>query len=769
MADRKVSVALELQAGQFKAEADVTKAKVEGLDRSVKELDRDITKIPLDAARAAAAMKLLGGDVMSAGQKFATVSDKAIALDVVNARIRTAQTEVRKLGDEFVRTGGIDVFEKLTAAGSNLRGLQDIRKRMVATLTDAGDEGGRGFWGRFANLAGSGLSSMVQSLSQIPWAGIIFKPFAAAMQAMPPEAQLAIGVMIAGGIVASSAFIGAALNSVLISAVGLGGLAAGIVGQISNPAVQDAFTQLWQTVKLQFEQTTASFAGPLVTAAHMIGGVFEGLLPHLHAGFEGLATTLLPLVAGLSGMINEMTPGLDRAFAAAVPMLKELAAQLPGLGKSISFFFTALAQGSTGATEGLRALFMVMEGVIAGTGALIGFLSNLFEAFVNIGVAVSGAASAFLQWLPVLPFFRSYTGVVHGFFEEIKNGSAGATGGVVALGAAVPTVADNFKALSSAINDTVVTADTLAGQMTDKLMASLLSADHAAMNFDKALVTLGDTLVANGGKLSAHVAGLKRSETGAQQNKDAVLAVVEANLRVYDSFIAVGGSAEDAAAKYSDNTRHLEDQLRAAGMTQAAIDGLIGKYRNVPANVNTAIAIHGLETAIANLNTTLRLINGIHDKTITVTTRFATVGRAPGGVAVGEGGTIPLKGAMAHGGVRTAATGLVVAPRDPGTVLMGEPQTGGEVLTPLRGISQANAMALSQVAGNAYGFDVLPRAAASGGWSSSGGTAAAVDLAPVTAEIRRLRAAISSMSVQMDGKAVGRIQGRNADIYARTG
>jgi hypothetical protein len=71
-----------------------------------------------------------------------------------------------------------------------------------------------------------------------------------------------------------------------------------------------------------------------------------------------------------------------------------------------------------------------------------------------------------------------------------------------------------------------------------------------------------------------------------------------------------------------------------------------------------------------------------------------------------------------HGGIRKAASGLIVRPSDPGT-LIGEPQTGGEALIPLRGITQTRAAALGQVAVGGYGLDVVARDRHGGtsGWS----------------------------------------------------
>jgi hypothetical protein len=66
------------------------------------------------------------------------------------------------------------------------------------------------------------------------------------------------------------------------------------------------------------------------------------------------------------------------------------------------------------------------------------------------------------------------------------------------------------------------------------------------------------------------------------------------------------------------------------------------------------------------------------------------------------------RAAYAHGGIRHAAMGMVLPPTNPGVVLAAEPQTGGEALIPLRGISRAAAGALMNVAGAGYGLRAMP-------------------------------------------------------------
>jgi hypothetical protein len=231
-------------------------------------------------------------------------------------------------------------------------------------------------------------------------------------------------------------------------------------------------------------------------------------------------------------------------------------------------------------------------------------------------------------------------------------------------------------------------------------------------------------------------------------------------------------SAGDAAKNYDTNTAALEAQLRTAHLTTAQIDELIGKYRGIPKQVDTNIAINGLTSAIEGLTRLIREINGIKDKTVNVTVYYRSKGQS-------------LNAPLARGGIRRAAVGMVIPPSDPGTTLVGEPQTGGEVLTPLRGITQARAMQLSQVAGNSYGFDVVPRdyrgyrthTPSPGMWAGGAAAAAthttaapsAMPAADLHAQARVLRMALEGMAVVQDGVKVGQLQGRQADLLRRGG
>jgi ribosome-associated translation inhibitor RaiA len=253
------------------------------------------------------------------------------------------------------------------------------------------------------------------------------------------------------------------------------------------------------------------------------------------------------------------------------------------------------------------------------------------------------------------------------------------------------------------VNSTAVSVDSLAAAMVNKLFTATMGIDQAVLGVAESLTRLDESFKENGKNIDIHSAK-------GQANRESVLASVTANMQLYQAQISAGMSAEDAAAAYDQNTAALEAQLKKAHLTQGEIDGLIGKYRGIPSKVDTDIAMHGLTDAINGLNETIRLINGLHDKTVYVTVK--QVGDNPRGQSRGGG--------FAYGGIRRAASGMIVGPSSPGT-LIGEPQTGGEALIPLQGISASRARALAQTAVGGYGLAVVPQ--------HSGGQAVAVSFA----------------------------------------
>lgn len=655
---RKVSVALEADvAGFIKGVLGADKA-VDDLGDKVEKLDKELDKIPPDAAKAGAALKLLGGDVNSVGDKVSTLGEKNQGLAVLDAKIKQTRSEVKKLADEFVKTGDIDVFKKLGDAQGRLAGLQNVRKKLADALTPDnlvkdGEKAAEGFFRGILNKAddfGDDLAKMLPSALS----GALSTPV--------------LGPVIAAGLLAALL---AAVDIVLASAGGLvlaagagGAIGLGIMGAImGNPEVIKA---RWKTaidgIKQEFVNDAQPFQQPLIDAAAQVQAAFGSM--HLEQTFAKAATYLQPLVDGGLEFARYIGQAVNYLTENAGPEVKVIAEELPKIGQAIAEASKSISEGSEGGAQALKDLFGVIETVIAGLGGMIGFAEKAYEKLAKFRDAVIPR-----DWLfpPDTP-------------QRLDN-AARALGGV---GDVAKSTTKDLEALSSEIPDAASQMDRWAEKMVDHVFGALMAVDQATLGFAESLTRLDESFEKNGKSIDIHTAK-------GQANREAVLASIQMNMQAYKSNIDLGMSAEEAAQKYDEGTASIEAQLRKMGVAKGDIDDLIGKYRGIPKRVDTDIAINGLSHAIDNLNETLRLLAGLHDKTVTV--YYRTRGQS-------------LNAPLAHGGIRRAASGMIIPPSDPGTTLVGEPQTGGEALIPLRGISQGRAMSLAQTVGDAYGFGV---------------------------------------------------------------
>ena len=275
----------------------------------------------------------------------------------------------------------------------------------------------------------------------------------------------------------------------------------------------------------------------------------------------------------------------------------------------------------------------------------------------------------------------------------------GGDAGIAAADAAI-----QYDKLAKQLAAVSVTADTLAGTMADKVFNAFMSIDQANLSVAESLTKVSDSFKENGRELDIHTAR-------GQANREAVLSAVQANMKMYDTNIATGMSAQDAAAAYDKNTQALRDQLHAAHLTDAQINDLIGRYATVPDDVNTNIQANGLTQAIDDLNDLIRKLNGLPPlKTITIDIwqRNHTSGVADFREHHGE----RWGGAYTH-----AASGLlnlrdasIYSTASPARYAFAEPATGGEAFVPKYG-DRMRSMSILSEAASWYGAVVMPSGA----------------------------------------------------------
>lgn len=518
------------------------------------------------------------------------------AFKAVQGEIEATEKKLKSLRSEFGSSGSKQSLIDIKDTEADLKTLLGFADALSPGLSKA-----------FAAAGKDGEQSLLEGFSDTP-----------------------IGPAIAAFLIGpATAVIGAAVATALTAGLGFGFLAAGAVILHGNKDLVAKFGTLKSDLGSELSDAASPLVQPFEEALGRIDALVKNEQPAIGKIFAAVAPSVDSIETIIEDFVQKIVPELApiaASFSAAFDD-PQVRGQIAVLETQVGQLFDLVAANKQTVVETFAALTATVNLAVAAVNALlvsakaldtIWHATGIPQAAANLGQLVGATHSASTEQ-------GKFAVIADAANTALDAQKIAAQKAAAAAAAAAPDYAD----LATQIGQVIQTQDTLAGAMTDHLLGALLNSDNATSNFNKSLITLGDTLVSNGGHLSDHVRALKKSETGAQQNKDAVLAVVQANLQVYDSQIAVGISAEDAAKKYDSNTRALKDQLTAAGYTKTQIHNLIGQYEQVPDKVNTSIAVDGLTTAITDLDTLLRKLLGLPPKkTVNVEVDYHTKGKS---------------------------------------------------------------------------------------------------------------------------------------------
>lgn len=681
-------VELKGDIGDFVPKMGLAAQAVENVDDKVKDLDGSLDKIPADAAKAAAAMKLLGGDLSGIGNKFKDIGDKSVVLALINTKIKDASAEVRKLGVEFKKTGDVDVFAKLRDTSATLDALRALRNELQHVQKASADAGGGGD-------QGGGGGGGRPKLPKLPGGGSGGLNF----QALPfnPHVAAAVG---AGGL-ALAPLISGVTGAVLGLGAALGAIAGGVVGavQVDPKATGDAWRAEISSIKQSWLEASGVFVKPTVDAIHTLGAAFQSI--ELDRIFEKASHFIQPLANGVDAFVRAFGSGLESFVDAAGPIIKELAAELPELGEAFKIAAEVISGGAEGEAQALKDLLDIIEGVIIGTGIFIRGFSDIYHGLKDFSDSTRDTIhdlreNNLLLWATLKP-----AEAIMDFFDPRP---------VDTFGEAMAGAAAQGETLVQTINGVRVETDQTASTMDDfgkvggttfigldqKARDLISTVERMNKTFNDALgkvLSLSEANIAVAENVNELTESFKKNGATTDINTEKG----QANLRMINQ--TVGGLARqrDAAIAAGGGTKEAYDKARAA------------YNQHIDALEKLLVKLGMSAQAAANLT------NQFRDKEVTYTIRVKVVD--PGGNLAGGTRTAF---AMARGGVRRAAEGLMIPPRDPGTILAGEPQTGGEALIPLQGLSQSRAMSLMQLVGSGYGLDVMRRGAS--GWGAGGAT-----------------------------------------------
>jgi hypothetical protein len=587
--------------------------------------------------RLAAAAKTAGIDLTvmgkrgeAAGKAIGDGADRGHAgirrLDVGIAELERGMGTLR---EEFEKTGDVDFLRQSKRLGQAKRELEGFRKELTGLLSDGGDDAGRGFVGRFMDRLSGG-----ETFARLGKFGSELK-------------EKLIPILVGAGIVASPA-LGAAVSLAVLGGVGIGGIIGGIALAAKDPAVSATAVEIGNKITSSLTGlATNAFKQPAIESLRILETEYDQLEPRIGRIFDKLAPHVTGLAHGVADGVDRLSVSIERTVDRAGPAIDEIAQDIPILVDGIGRFMDEVSQGGPGAVQFMHDFAIGTRNTLEGVGWLIKELSQLYDFLRNnpLSAFVTGSASALMDLTDGTEHSKKAM-----FDLKVEQEMAAAAAQVHAdalahLGLGVELASTDFKDLSGQISQTAQTTDALAGAMADKILNTTMSLDQATLGFAESQTHLSAALKQTSIDMDIH-------HEKSQQMREAILSVVGANIRQYDTMIAAGISAEDAAGAYDSNTAALEKQLRTAGFTKKEIDDLIGKYRGVPSKVNTEIAVEGLTKAIDNLDETIRLINGLHSRTVyvDVVTRHDVRG---GPTAYAHGGIV---GAAASGGARSNLT-----------------------------------------------------------------------------------------------------------------
>jgi len=662
---RTVSVDLQLKAAGFVAGAKEAEKATNALNDELDGVARhgkDFDKAVAETDKLTVAMKETSHEVDATGKQM---KETAVDAQLLADKLAKARDKALELATAFSLTGDktdLSKYKKQASYVSDLERLLKLNTPEVANplAKDAS---------KLGSSAGQDFGDAFKAAGPVEAIGNLF-------------ADPIIGVPLLATAAVVGAEVGGVIGGAIVTGIGLAGIGAGVAAAFTDPRVKAAASGAFSGVLSGIvSDARDAFAAPTVVGLTEVAGAFEALRPKLR-GFE---TELAPLTAelghGIAEGVDKFGDHLTKALVNSKPLIEWAANEIPQVLDEVGGLLENLSEHADEERFALNTFFgaveigiKILEGLADAGSAVISPFQKIHDLVFPRGGTVPGAAVA---------------------FDAVSQS-------VTKLGYAAIYPTTSLSDLEKQLKATTVSADSLAGAMVDKVFGALMDADAAALHLAEAHTRLSESFKQNGKSIDINTAA-------GQANREMVRAVIQQNIENYDWMIKSGQGADAAAAAYDQNTAALEKQLHKLGLAPAAIDELVGKYRQVPGKVDTDIAMNGLTDAINDLDDLIRMLNGLPPrKTITITTKVTT------GVGHGVAGARALGGQLPH-----AAEGAFFGPSDPG-ILIAEPSTHGEWLIPQAGISQQRAYDLGSAAMAPHGLAVSrPAMVSSGGGPST--------------------------------------------------
>lgn len=565
---------LELGIGGKSADAvralEATAAGVDKLKRKADDLGDEFRQASRDAAQLERELTKLAVESRLLAKEF-SASDVA-GRDTIKKKIDLNRTAATEL--KKIRADILGDTERDSKHATALWGKAATDLKKIASKSSADLSG-------LAEL----FPGLAASAAKNPYA--LTAGVAAATVVGPPAAALA----------------GATVGGATIAGAGLGAVGLGIAGAAAgSDEVGKAWSETIAHLKAQWIDASKPFIGPTVEAAHTVNAALSDI--HLDTTLEKASHFVAPLTEGAVGFAKGVISGVESLVDSAGPEIEVLRTELPALGKDIEQSFKLIAGGAEGGAEGLRDTINFIGILTVAVGTLVRATEDIWHVLSNARETTGSWIHEFHEGLsdinPVLGYTVSLADTVANAFnseqtvhslQKIKPAADDATYSFNGLAVAEYNTADAARDLDNAFS-------TMLGQT--------LNLDEANIRAEQGFNKLGKTIRDNHGALEGN-------SEAALNNRAAIDQQIETLNQVRVAQIAAGNGTLEATQKANGAFLAQLERIRAVavanGINTASIDAMIAKYRE------------------------LARIPAI-DKSITLTTRYKTVGDKSGSAFV---------------------------------------------------------------------------------------------------------------------------------------
>lgn len=490
-----------------------------------------------------------------------------------------------------------------------------------------------------------------------------------------------VGAGLAAGLVP---FLSAALSAGVLGAAGTGGIVGGLMLASRDQRVAGAAELVGN--RIMDKLASSSGAGGFVDAALDALDELEQELASLDGDISGIlgasAANMEPLLDGVIGFVRELIPDLRTAMEQARPIFDSLARIGPELGDTLGNMLLDMAANAPAAAMALEQLFGILN---MGVGAVSGFITSMTDLYeLGAQFGLMGPEAAIRSWVSEMDPAAQR-------IRTVRKESGELTSELQRQGRAASDAAADLRSLHDIANE---------------MANANLSAREAQVALRRAI---SDTKEAR-----------EKGSKVTLDEEEALDRLASAANRSTEALDAAGRTAAEAAKSAEKQRKAFIDAAVGMGYSRKAAAKLADEVLAIPQDVPISVRLRGADSAenrIAAIKAALDRVDGT--KTITIRTRA----EIPAGMSLRQlmnarGGTV----------MPMAAGGGIYPASNPPLVRFAEPETGGELYVPRKGISRSRARGLLAEGAAWHGLSISPMAA--GGSLVAAAQGSLVNVAP---------------------------------------